>query len=312
VGIILSGSINQIYDKILKCVLSLSPTAVVGFINGLYNESLPLNGEVIHTATETVDSDLKHTYSDNMITIRTSEISRRFHIEAEISSEDSEIVLKVFDYGYKDALKHMDSRKDNIVLNFPQPKIIYLEHWSTAPDEVTLKINFWEKSNVNFTVPTMKLLDFSVADLDERRMVILLPLYLLKLRRKIESAKSKETIRQYASELKELLNEEILGTLTKNAETGTLTHNDVHTLMKLLSILYDHLYGNVKEFQEEGVKAVLDESFVLPNDRELLAQKEEIAKNLLAKNILPEIVADATKLPLDKVRKLQPQEAYAV
>lgn len=275
----MSDKISKIYDLTLKCALDLSPGAVIDFINGLFNEALPLESEVIRTATENVPADLSdHTFSDKMITIRTAEISRRFHIEAEITSDDKEIVLKVFDYGYKDALKHQSGGKDNIVLNFPQPKIIYLEHWSTAPNSVTLEINFWEQSRINFTVPTMKFLDYSIKDLNERRMVILLPLYLLKLRRKIENAKGKESIRQYASELKKLLNDEILETLAMNAEAGNITRRDAHTLMKLLSLMYNHLYGTIKEFEEERVKGMLAEKLVLENEFEVLQARKEARK----------------------------------
>ena len=286
------GTFSKIYDLTLKCALDLSSGAVIDFINGLFGESLPLDSEVIRTATESVSADLGgHTFSDKMITIRSAEHSRRFHIEAEITSDDKEIVLKVFDYGYKDALKQHSSKAGNIILNFPQPKIIYLEHWSTAPDAVTLEINFWEQSKVNFTVPTMKFLDYSVKDLDEKRMVILLPLYLLKLRRKVESARGKEAIRQYVPELKELLNKEILGTLTKNVEKGNITRRDAHILIKLLSLMYNHLYGAIEEFEEEKVKGMLAEKLVLENEYEVLAAREEVREEMRAQ-LASEMLAD--------------------
>jgi len=60
----LSESIRKIYDLILKRALELSPGAVVGFINGLYDESLPVNDvEVLYTATESISDDLGYTFS---------------------------------------------------------------------------------------------------------------------------------------------------------------------------------------------------------------------------------------------------------
>jgi hypothetical protein len=296
--------------------LDLSPVAIVGLINGLFGESFPLQeSEVIRTATESVSDDLgQHIFSDKMITIKTDGVSRRYHIEAEITSEDKEIVVRVFEYGYRDALKYRIIGEDNIVLNFPQPKIIYLEHWNTAPDEVTLELNFWGQSKAQFTVPTMKFLDYSIQELNERHMVILLPLYLLKLRRKIENAKSKgpESIKQYAPALKALLNDDILGTIEKNVDSGNITHGDANTLLNLLDLLYNHLYGSIAEFQAEGVNDMLDDKLIFRDDRKVLETKEEIARNFLAKGISPEDVADATKLSIERVKKLQQQEAHAV
>jgi len=324
--------ISKIFDLTLKCALDLSPIAVINFINGLYGESLSLENEVIRTSTESVSSDLTgHTFSDKMLTIRSKETSRRFHIESEISSRDNEIVLRIFDYGYQDALKHRAGKKGNLTLNFPQPKIIYLEHSPNAPDEVTLEINFWGQQRINFTVLTMKLLNHSVKDLDERRMTILLPLYLLKLRSKVKNAKTKQALQECAAELKQLLNEEILESIAKNVAEHNLTPRDAHTLMKLLSTMYNHLYGAVEEFKDERVNVVLEEKIWLPNEREVLAAREEarqegreegkeegreetaitIALNLLTKGLSPEVIADATRLPLERVLTLN-TEAYAV
>ena len=309
----MSDVINQIYDKILKSILDLSPGAVTGLMNGLFDESFPLDSEVIRTATETVING-KKAMSDKMLTVKTGDISRRFHIDAEISSDNKDIVIRVFDYGYRDALLYKTTGEDSIVLKFPQPKLIYLEHWGTAPDIVTLELDFWGQSKATFIVPTMRFLDYSIEELDKRHMVILLPLYLLKLRRKIVAAreKSPEAIKQYIPALKTLLNDDMLRTIENNVDKGNITHSDAHTLINLVDLLYNHLYGNIKEFKDEGVKGMLDDKLVLASDFKVLEAKEEIARNFLAKGVSPEDVADATKLPIENVRKLRPQEAYAV
>jgi len=280
--------------------------AVVGFINGLYDESLPVSDvEVIYTATESISDDLGYTFSDKMLTIRSNNKQRRFHIEAEITSNDEEIVLRVFDYGYMDALRNKSIKNGVITLSFPQPKIIYLEHWSTAPDEVTLKLDFWGQGTSKYTVPTMKFLDYSVEELEKHNMVILLPLYLLKLRRKIESAKEKGTAEQYTEDMRSLLNEDILGTITKNVDMGKITRRDAHTLLKLLNRLYNHLYGEIKEFQDKGVKDMVDEKLMLENELEVLEAVENVAKEMLLENLGIDVIVRTTKLPRERIVALR-------
>ena len=56
-----------------------------------------------------------------------SEESGRFHIESEISTQDtndSTIVIMVFKYGLEDGLKHKEAGKNKITVKFPQPKVI--------------------------------------------------------------------------------------------------------------------------------------------------------------------------------------------
>ena len=307
----MSETIRKIYDLILKRVLELSPRAVVGFINGLYDESMPVNNsEVIYTATESISDDLGYTFSDKMLTIRSGDILRRFHIEAEITSNDDEIALRIFDYGYKDVLRNKKIKDGLIALSFPQPKIIYLEHWSTAPDEVTLELDFWGQGTSKYTVPTMKFLDYSIEELEKRNMVILLPLYLLKLRRKIETAKEKGAAGQYTDELKALLKNDILETLTKSVNAGKITHRDTHTLLSLLGRLYNHLYGEIKEFQDEKVKDMIDEKLLLETDVLVAETMESAAKGMLLEGMDVAAIERATKLPRERILKIR--ESMAV
>ena len=302
----MSETIRRIYDLILKRVLELSPSAVVGFINGLYDESFQINNsEVIYTATESVSDDLGYTFSDKMLTIRSGDAFRRFHIEAEITSNDDEIVLRVFDYGYMDALRNRKIKDGVITLSFPQPKIIYLEHWSTAPDEVTLELDFWGQGTSTYTVPTMKFLDYSIEELEKRNMVILLPLYLLKLRRKIENAKKNGTAGQYTEELKALLKNDILETLTKSANAKKITHRDTHTLLSLLGRLYNHLYGEVKEFQDGKVKDMIDERLLLEGDLIISEAMENVAKELFLQGLDVSAIETATKLSREKILEIR-------
>jgi len=83
--------------------------------------------------------------------------------------------------------------------------------------------------------------------------------------------------------------------------------------------MYNHLYGEIKEFEDERVNEVLAERIIWPNELEVMEAKKEareqsklsIALKLLAKNFSPEDIADATELPLERIQSLQ-AEAYAL
>ena len=272
------------------------------------------------------------TISDTILTIHAHGKRYKFHLEAEISTKDTNdttIVLRMFDYEYQDALRHKEIDGDKITLNFSEGIIILLEHNSKSPDKVTLELNFGKQGKIDFTIPTMKFLDHSLNDLEKRKMVILLPLYLLKLRKQVEIAKKDRNIlRQNADELKALINT-ILDAFDENEKAGNISNDDAFVLAGLVETLYDHMYGNIPEFKEEGVKDMLAGRLLVRNEEEILKERQraqeekleitnrllvrneeeklEIAKNFLAKGVSPEDVADATKLPITKVRKLHVQ-----
>ena len=230
----------EIFDRVFKRILTLSNRAVVNFINGLFGEDFPPDSKLVYNWTESVKNDLEKTIADTIITVNGA---KRYHIEVEIESGGSIIVLRVFDYAYQDALKYRVAGSDRIILEFPKSKVIFLNHTKNTPDEVILELRFGEGESYEYKIPTMKFLEHSIEALDRQKMVILLPLYLLKLRREIEKEQSRKT----ALELKTLINEKIIGTIEANEEAGQITHDDTVVLIGLLRQLYAYLYGTIAE-----------------------------------------------------------------
>ena len=304
-------NIAQIYDKIFKRILTLSNVAVINFINGIFNKTFPKDSKLTYNWTENIKNSLDKTIADTIITVNDTE---KFHAEVQINN-DSTIALRVFDYGYQDALKYRKTESDRIILEFPQSKVIFLEHSSTTPDEVILELSFGKQGSFEYRIPAMKFLDYSIDELNNQKLVILLPLYLLKLRREIEKEQSTEN----ALKLKALINDGIIRSIEDNETAGNITHDDTIILIGLLEKLYTHLYGGIKKFKEEGVKDMIAEKLILKTDRiiyekdkEIQISQEkkalEIAKNMLDGGMTIDQAAKFTKLPLSKIKGLQKQK----
>lgn len=286
-------SISQIYDKVFKRILTLSNVAVINFINGIFNKNYPKDSKLTYNWTENIKNSLEKTIADTIITVNDTE---KYHIEAHIKN-DSTVALRVFDYGYQDALKYKKTETDRIILDFPQSKIIFLEHNNNTPDEVVLKINFGEQGGFEYKIPAMKFLNYSIDELNEQHLVILMPLYLLKLRKEIK----KEPTKENALKLKALINEGIIKSIEDNENARNITHEDAIILIGLLEKLYSHLYGNIKKFKEEGVKDMIADKLILETDI-ILFEAEERAKEREEKakmEIARKMIADGE--PIDKI-----------
>ena len=312
-------NIVQIYDKIFKRILTLSNVAVINFINGIFDKKFPKNSKLTYNWTENIKNSLEKTIADTIITVNDTE---KFHAEVQINSDDNTMALRVFDYGYQDALKYKKTEGNRIILEFPQSKVIFLEHNKNTPDTVILELNFKNQGTFDYKVPTVKFLDYSIDDLNKQHLVILLPLYLLKLRREIEKEQSTEN----ALKLKLLINDGIIKSIEDNEKAGNITHDDTIILIGLLEKLYTHLYGGIKKFKEEGVKDMIAEKLILKTDRIIYEKdriihenekkiriaeekaKLEVAKNMLNVGMTIEQIEDLTKLPLSKIKKLQKQK----
>ena len=301
-----SKKISQIFDKILKRILNLSKIAIISLINGIFNENFPLDSEISLCSTENIGISLSKTVADIIIVIRWGNKCRKFHIEGQINA-DSIIVLRVFEYGFRDALKNQIVDGDRIILPFPAPVIIFLEHNDKTPDEVILELNFDGQGKYEYRVPTMKFLSYGVEELHKLGMTILLPFYLLKLRGEVRNVKRRKrnkeaALREKAIALRKLINEDIVPTIYHSVKSGVISHNDVYELLLLLQQMYDYLYGNIPEFEEEEVNSMIQGALVTEYDIKFKKDMErevkkalERERKILAKQIKQEFTQEVTQ-----------------
>ena len=252
--------IHQIYDKAFKRILTLSDKAVINLINGLFGTDYPTNSKITYNWTEHEDKDLKRTLSDSILTINDRDI---YHIEAQIT-EDEEIVFRVFEYGFGHAYKNRTYKNGNETMIFPRPCIVYLDEGKkdTIPDEYTLILKFENQGEFSYKVPVFKLQSISLQELNDKKLIALLPFLLLKLRKKIEKIRSKENM----EELQELVVNDIISTIRKNEEVGNLSSIDAINLIDLTSKIYMQIYAKYKEMGEFTMR-LFDQSMELAGDK---------------------------------------------
>ncbi len=250
-------TIEQIFDKVFKKILTLSGRAVVGLINGLFGTDYPPDSRITYNWTEFVDEKLKRRLADTILTV-----NERFsyHMEAQITN-DRGIVFRMFDYGYGQSLRKREHDGDRYVLRFPKPVVIYLYYEGTVPDEYTLTLEFDEgKKTFEYTVPVVKLTELSVEELNRRKMVILIPFHLLKLKQWLKEGKVTE------ESLRKLVHDDIIGSINENQRLGNISTEDALKLKRYTGRLSRYLY---QKLQGEGLGVLMemtDESFMTDVD----------------------------------------------
>ncbi len=251
----MTDNTHHIYDKMIKKILSLSSKAVINLINGLYHTNHSTNCTLTYNWTEHVEDNLNRTLADTIITI---DGTYPYHIEAQ-TTKDGNIVFRVFDYGYHHALKHVGNTN---TLQFPSPKIIYLCNTSTIPDQEEIILNFGDQGVFKYQVTTCKLLEFSIQELNKRRMIILIPFLILQLRSQISEDRSPQSIKQ----LQSFILHDIMEAINANVDDGNITEYDALRLQELTCKLYRHIYAHYDELQKGGVNDMIEDNLILEVD----------------------------------------------
>ena len=182
------NEIYHIYDKAFKRILTLSEKTVINLINGLFDTDYPTDSKITYNWTEYEDKELKRTLADSILTINGRD---SYHIEAQMT-EDEEIVFRFIEYGFGHAFKNRTFIDSGDRMIFPRPCILYLDEGKKdkVPDEYTLIMEFENQGEFEYKVPLVKLQNMSVEELNEKKLIALLPFQLLKLRKKIENLRT--------------------------------------------------------------------------------------------------------------------------
>ena len=247
-------NIHDIYDRVAKRCISLSSRCTINLINGLYGTDYPIDSEVTYNWTENEDDELKRTLADTIITINKR---NSYHMEFQMT-KDGDIVLRVLEYGFHHAMKHWDAD----TLHFPEPLIMYLYNKEKVADEYALRICFGTQGEFIYKVPVYKYLEKSLEELDNKKMIVLLPFQLLRLRQAIEKERTPANI----DALKNLLAYDIIDTLERNEHAGNITQVESMKLRSMILHLYRHIYQKYDELEKEGVNQMAEDALIFDVD----------------------------------------------
>lgn len=252
----MNEQIYQIYDRIFKRIFNLSNMAIIGLINGLFGTNYSQDCEVIFPNKEYIGAVLNKKLADVFLIIQ----GVSYHLEAQINV-DGDIIFRAFEYGFHYAINNRD---ESAILRFPEPIIIYLDSNVSVPPTSTLTLDFGTQGTFNYEVKNFVYQEHEIQELNRRKMILLIPFQLLKLRKIIEKSPTEKHFKM----LQELIQNDILASIKANLQVGNITEDDARQLYELTGILYEHIYKHYDELGgNSDMRPLLDGAIELPLDK---------------------------------------------
>jgi hypothetical protein len=235
-----------------KRLMHLSSVAIVHFINGLFGTNHPPDSTVEYPKTESVTRNLGHFISDILIVIAKT---FTYHIEAQIDNDEN-MAVRVFEYDWQSGLLSKTVSGNVIDVKIPRSIVIYWETTKSTPKTVILRLHFYDGTTFDYKIESFKFLDYTLKELEAKNLVILLPFYLLKLRKrvnaalKLPAAKSKAKLSALSAELRKI-EEELMSVLERSRKAGVISESDSLEILEHSGKMREELYSSYEEFMEE-------------------------------------------------------------
>lgn len=223
----------QLFDEILKKEAYVMSRQLFPLIKEIYGKDYPKGTSVEPLATEfSVErTDMKELHSiraDINLLINKLDV---YHLECEIQYDGS-MVLRMLEYDVHLALSYHATENKEVKLDFPKSAVLYLQDNGSTPDVLHCKIKFQDGTIYDYQVPVLKIQSYSLEEIKQKHLTVLIPFLPLRFRKKAGSAELKNELKK--EELTSFYRQLIL-ILEEETEAEYLTEDDRNTILSLLN-----------------------------------------------------------------------------
>ena len=177
---------EQTYDSALASIVTKLTPYVIPLINEIFGEKFSPNAEVAlrnnkHVLQRT-DTSLDRRDSD--IVVELTEmfgelVKKSYTFECETWYNQA-IVFRIAEYGSSVAIETAHMTEDGVVLKLPNSSVIFLRPNANIPKELKITYEAPNGEKMSYDVPTLQIKDYSIDELFDKKLLILLPFYLFK------------------------------------------------------------------------------------------------------------------------------------
>ena len=258
-----------IYDGAFRTILNDCRKLIIPVINEIFGESFTGEEEIQffpneHFIDQKDEAD-KERITDTNFTVL-GKTQKKYHIECESSLPDGKITIRLFEYDAQIALDESEVTEETLTVTFPNTAVLYLRSYKKTPDKMKYVI-VTPGGTVQYDIPTMKVQTYSLDDLFEKRLLMLIPFYIFSHESNFPEYNSNEQkLKELKAEYQVIL--ERLNTLERQSVIGAF---DKRTIIELSGDVIREIakkYDNV----QKGVGDMMSGALIETEARTILSQ----------------------------------------
>ena len=294
---------GNIYDGAFRTILNDCRKLIIPVINEIFREEYTGEEKIEflpneHFLDQQDEADKERITDTNFRVI--GKITKKYHLECESSLPDGKITIRLFEYDAQIALDEGEVTEETLTVTFPNTAVLYLRNYKKTPDKMKYVI-VTPGGTVKYDIPLMKVQNYTLDDIFEKRLLLLIPFYIFSHEKNFPEYNSNE------QKLEKLKSEYryILERLDELEQQGVIGAFDKRTIIELSSDVLKEIaqkYGNV----QKGVGDIMGGALVETSARKLKNEaKREVAVSLLKMGKLTiEEIAECSELNIVEVEQL--------
>ncbi len=285
----------NIYDGVFRTILNDCRKLIIPVINEIFGESYTGDEEIRffpneHFLDQKDEAD-KERITDTNFTVF-GKIPKKYHVECESSLPDGRITIRLFEYDAQIALDEGEVTEETLTVTFPNTAVLYLRTYQKTPDKMKYVI-VTPGGTVQYDIPIMKVQTYSLDDIFEKGLLMLIPFYIFSHEKGFPEYNSNER------KLAELKTEyqKILEKLDELEQRGVIGAFDKRTIIELSGDVIKEIAQKYENVQK-GVGDLMSGALIETEARRILKKGMNEANKETALRMLQD-----GELSIDKIAK---------
>ncbi len=294
---------GNIYDGAFRTILNDCRKLIIPVINEIFSEHYTGEEEIRFFPNEHFldqqDAADKERITDTNFQI-IGRIVKKYHLECESSLPDGKITIRLFEYDAQIALDEGEVTEETLTVTFPNTAVMYLRAYKKTPDKMKYVI-ITPGGTVQYDVPIMKVQSYSLDEIFEKRLLMLIPFYIFSHEKSFsEYNNNEQKLEELKAEYRIIL--ERLDDLEKQGIIGAF---DKRTIIDLSSDVINEIARKYENVQK-GIGAMMRGPLIQTEARTILneSKKETALRMLKVGKLTVEEIAEYSALSVAEVEQL--------
>ena len=298
---------GNIYDGAFRTILNDCRKLIIPVINEIFKEHYTGEEEIRFFPNEHFldqqDAADKERITDTNFQI-IGRIVKKYHLECESSLPDGKITIRLFEYDAQIALDEGEVTEETLTVTFPNTAVMYLRAYKKTPDKMKYVI-VTPGGTVQYDVPIMKVQSYSLDEIFEKRLLMLIPFYIFSHEKSFsEYNNNEQKLEELKAEYRIIL--ERLDDLEKQGIIGAF---DKRTIIELSSDVIREIARKYENVQK-GIGAMMRGPLIQTEARTILNRgisenkKETALRMLKVGKLTVEEIAEYSALSVAEVEQL--------
>ena len=296
---------EKTYDSVFWTSVVRMTRFIIPLVNEAFGEHYTDKAEVNlipgKQSTEQTDSSFVEREMDAFAKLTESGASKNYHFEVE-TGIDRSFAIRIAEYAAGAAQENVTLTETGAKTVIPYSAVIFLRARDEIPDKLRMEIEY-PGGVVSYDAPVMKIKNYSVKELIDKRLLLLLPFYGFNFDDRFAEMETTGI-----GELKAAL-DEVDDSLSGLVESGVIDESQKGHLLDWTKRVLDKLTVNYKNVTK-GVDDLMGGYILHTRTDEILDRGRSEGQNAMIEVMLrsgktPEQISEFCGIPLERVKEVE-------